>query len=740
MHINYRVFIITGILMLALTLFGAHDIVVDDDHGAPGFTTTGEWTLSEYSGYNGGEYHFFIGTSPLATATWTPDIPVSDFYDVYAIFLPSPNRATVVPYTIEHRDGTTEVSISQYAPNYPPVDEVHLGEFYFNEGASGSVTLSNTGSSGVYIADAIRFVTASQNPPSITQVQFNPETPEENEPINVTADITSHSGLSEVKVIYDVQPSGITGEVTAYDDGEHGDGTAGNNIYGAFIPGQPSNSTLTFYFSATDILNQTTTSDPITIGIEKAEYRVIWVDSWDWPGSKSFLTPQDADELVQTCRENNINTIMIQVTKIGDAAFDSNINPRATNIPDPDFDPLRYLLDIAHDTSNGKKYIQIHAWFVMQRIDTVSENMRSHPDHILNRHPEYVMLDRNGNDAGGGRIYMDPGHPGAVEYNIDVILDCMENYEIDGVNLDYIRYPEASGDWGYNPTSIDRFNAAFGKTGTPATNDPDWSAWRRLQVTNQVKKIYVRMMQLNPDVILTADTINWGSNYTEATYPSSSAYNGVYQDWRGWLREGIIDYNALMNYSPLHTPARYEGWTNFSLANDSIRGSIIGIGAYLHTNVQGSMDQLLYARDQGATGLNIYDWYSEVNVNNQGETRSDFYRELKDQVFTSWVYPPEPEWKKNPTKSVIEGTITMDGTPVDYCRITLNDDPETTVFSDGMGWYGILEVPPGSHQLTFIKDETEKSLWIDISGAGQIITVDTDLNSTYISDWMRFTD
>ena len=145
------------------------------------------------------------------------------------------------------------------------------------------------------------------------------------------------------------------------------------------------------------------------------EYRCIWIDSWN----TGILTEAQCDELIQTCRDNNINTIIPEIRKVGDAYYDSNLEPRATNISPPSFDPLGYLCQIAHDTSGGKKYIEVHAWFVAQRIST-SLNL---PDgHVLDEHWEYVMRDSSGDT--GTTLYLDPGHPGSVDHNVAVILDC----------------------------------------------------------------------------------------------------------------------------------------------------------------------------------------------------------------------------------------------------------------------------------------------------------------------------
>lgn len=442
------------------------------------------------------------------------------------------------------------------------------------------------------------------------------------------------------------------------------------------------------------------------------EYRSIWIDSW----SAGILTEAQCDDLIQTCRDNNINTIMPEIRKVGDAYYYSNFEPRATNISPPSFDPLGYLCDIAHDTSGGKKYIEVHAWFVAQRIST----SLSLPDgHVLSEHWEYVMTDSDGNTS--TTLYLDPGHPGSVDHNVAVILDCLSNYDIDGINLDYIRYP--GSDWGYNPVSVARFNAFYGKSGQPSLSDPDWSDWRRECITLQVKKIYVKSLMIDPSVVLTADTVAWGWSWDD--FESSAAYTSVFQDWVGWLQAGIIDYNALMAYTT--DEDFHEGWCHVSLDNDDKRGSILSTGAYKQYAVQDAVDQLLDIRSWDAAGLNIYDWGSEVNANIYGETREDFYRELKAQVYPEWLDPPVHEWKVRPTTGIFEGNLTDASLPIDHGTVEIEGDPSTRVYTDGSGWYAIMEVAPGPHLLRFsMPGYLDILVGADMPAAGDIVTVNAD--------------
>ncbi|MGB9692080.1 MAG: family 10 glycosylhydrolase [Candidatus Sumerlaeaceae bacterium] len=700
----------------------AQDIVVNDDDGAPGFVKVGTWYQSSTSGYIG-TYQYMLSTDPPSYCVWTPNLPQAGFYEVRAAFRSSTNRTTDAPMTITYAGGTTTVvHLNQYGANQ--VVQVLLGTWYFDAGTAGSVRMDNTGASGAFIADCIIWHRVSAGPLTIANLQRTSSKPTAQDSVTVTATVSSDFPVTSVSLTYNVTPPGTQATVQAYDDGSHGDGASGDTVYGAQIPPQPVGSTVTYFMAALDSSNATTVSQTQSYLISTTgpvEYRCIWADSWN----ASFLDPTQAQDFVNTCRANNINTIIPEVRKIGDAYYNSSIEPRATNISGgPTFDPLGYLIELAHDTSGGKKPLQVHAWFVMHRI---SKGETLNTSHVLVQHPEYEMLKSDGSIDATNR-FVDPGHPGTVEWNLAVILDCLAKYDIDGINLDYIRYPETTGSWGYNPVSVARFNAVYGKSGTPSASDPDWANWRRECVSLEVKKIYVKAWKMKPHVVLTACTVNWGSNYTAATWPTSSAYASVFQDWVGWLKNHYLDYNALMNYATDN--ARFQGWTNWSLANDSGRGSIIGVGAYLQTSVSNSMAQLLYARQQGAAGLNIYDWGSEVQSTNPSQTRTEFYNALKSQVYPTWVDPPVPEWKFYPTTGIFEGTVVDAGTnqPVDHAQVMIDGVSSTATVTDGMGWFALLDVPPGTHTLRIEKNGYKTMLVpASIPSAGSIVTLDLSL-------------
>ncbi|CAN5227385.1 hypothetical protein BH09SUM1_BH09SUM1_11530 [soil metagenome] len=261
-----------GVLALGLALacgaanLRAADIYVDNDDGAPGYTDNGNFRSSSNTtaGYNGGGYRFSAGGTTASTATWTPTIPTDGYYAVYAIFRRSADRPLAAPYTVNHADGSNTTNIDQTGDFSGDLGEELLGVFRFTAGTTGTVTLSNTTTTGVnFIADTIRFV--SLTGPEITDVHTVPLYPQASQSFDIAARIGGLGAVQSASVSFSASPSGQTGSVDAFDDGLHNDGAAGDGVFGATVGAFPDAETVSCTFHATDEFSITTDATPFVV-------------------------------------------------------------------------------------------------------------------------------------------------------------------------------------------------------------------------------------------------------------------------------------------------------------------------------------------------------------------------------------------------------------------------------------------------------------------------------------------
>jgi hypothetical protein len=148
------------------------DVVIVDNQDAGRFATTGTWVESyaadEFAGSS------VVSTGSGAAATWTPDLPGTGAYDVYAWWSGQCgqgcyDRDSQATYTIAHADGTASVDVDQDTGSG---QWVFLGAYQFESGTSAAVTLTHDADDGQPTsADAVKFVRVAGLPEEVISAE-----------------------------------------------------------------------------------------------------------------------------------------------------------------------------------------------------------------------------------------------------------------------------------------------------------------------------------------------------------------------------------------------------------------------------------------------------------------------------------------------------------------------------------------------------------------------------------------
>lgn len=444
---------------------------------------------------------------------------------------------------------------------------------------------------------------------------------------------------------------------------------------------------------------------------DQREFRAFWVDAFH----DGIKTPEQVDKLIADAQRANVNALIVQVRRRGDAYFNRALEPRTEDPAlQPGFDALQYLIDKAHSASPR---IEVHAWLATLPIWNSATPPQS-PGHVFNRHGpsaagrDYWLMTRvDGAERSGNDYVLDPGHPDAVEYTVEQYLNVVREYDVDGIHLDLVRYMGV--DWGYNPTSLERYRAETGAVGTPDPQDEQWKQWRREQVTNLMRQVYLRSIAIRPDIKVSVAVIAWGEGPTsEEEYRRSAPMQQVMQDWNAWLSEGIIDMVIPMNYDREHDPNQklwYDQWIAWEKDHQYERQIAIGPGAYLNS-VSGTLSQIRRAQAPSpngnrAAGVSIY---SYAETNKDGISNDQFYASLSgsnpygDPAFPEWVDVPDMPWKSDPQRGFLMGKVKKaSGDPAGGVKVKLRGPKgvlrETR--TDGNGFFGFADLLPGSYVL-----------------------------------------
>lgn len=447
------------------------------------------------------------------------------------------------------------------------------------------------------------------------------------------------------------------------------------------------------------------------------QWRSYWVDAFN-PG---IYDPAQVGQLVEDAKAVGANALIVQTVRRYDCFCNDAQYPRtdAAVAPAP-YDPLEAIIDEAHAAG-----IEVHAWVNVSTLWN-SATAPTSPEHVYNAHglaasgaDRWLNKRHDGVEKVGNNTFIDPANPDAVEYIVDGIRSIQERYDVDGINLDYIRYPdynvtgggEFTNDWGYSDVSLARFHAATGRTDVPEPADEEFSHWRREQITNLVRKIYVTMHETDRTDRLSINGITYAygpSHY--GSWEQARPYANVMQDWHGWAREGIVDTVTAMNYKREWRDDQAEmfaTWNDFiaQTQRESGRDMVSGPALYLN-DIDSSVQQ---AREVTELGLG-WSGYSYANVSIDATAATDpavkvaereaVARALRAEVFTGEARVPEMEWKTRPTDGILAGQVLIDGRVADQVALTITGPGGSrTVRTDGDGWFAALKLVPGRYKV-----------------------------------------
>ncbi|MXV60492.1 family 10 glycosylhydrolase [Natronorubrum sp. JWXQ-INN-674] len=484
------------------------------------------------------------------------------------------------------------------------------------------------------------------------------------------------------------------------------------------------------------------------------ELRAFWVDGFN----EGIYNEDEVADLVAAAAESNHNAIIAQVVRRGDCFCNDALPPRTDAPIADDFDPLESLVATAHEAD-----LEVHAWMNVNTMWNQAEPPEA-DDHPFNTHgpgteDPWHSIREDGEEHFADNYFFDPGHPGVADYLVDSACSLVDNYDIDGVNLDYVRYPDhnleiGSSSWGYNETALERFQNETGRDDVPDADDEEWSQWRRDQVTNLVRRIYLETAELDPEICLSANTITYGFGpEQQGGWESSRTYAEVLQDWRAWMEEGIIDLNVPMNYKRDWDDDQadmYRQWNEFIADHQYDRHAVVGSAIYLN-DVSDTVDQIRAALAETDAGNRTVGWvgysYATPDLKTfEGERGADESRDaLADAVtadspdgeapvFAESASVPERTWKTRPETGHVGGTVSVrDGDPVTGLEVTVKQRNETvaTTTTTGNGWFGVVDLSPGRYRVELPASETRgrrvKHVTVD---AGAVADLEFTLQGT----------
>jgi uncharacterized lipoprotein YddW (UPF0748 family) len=256
-----------------------------------------------------------------------------------------------------------------------------------------------------------------------------------------------------------------------------------------------------------------------------------------------------------------------------------------------DWDPLRVLVE----ETEGME-LSVHAWCCV-----FPEGGHS---ALLNAHPELAAETGEEWDLGEPQFrWACPNRPEVRAYEASIYREILDNYPVEGVHLDYIRFSRGLCFCQYcrdsyrEATGGDLSSLGFFGWNNPHAHNMDrWIEWRCGIITRFVRRI--REMSGEAERELSAAVFHY--------YPGGLLDIG--QDWERWVREDLLDHVFPMNYN-LSTRIAAK-WTrnNVATLEDAPEGCRLWEGLHRHASMSTPqfIDQVRAVRDAGVEGVTIF--------------------------------------------------------------------------------------------------------------------------------------
>ena len=253
---------------------------------------------------------------------------------------------------------------------------------------------------------------------------------------------------------------------------------------------------------------------------------------------------QKIDELIDFSKKAGIDTLFVQVYRANRSWFPSKSSD--SSLYDEAFqkigeDPLALLIRQAHASN-----IHVHAWMNLLSLsgNESAPLLKKYGPSILtrNREPKKELSDYKIDN----QYFLEPGDARVRKELSGIVDQLLKRYpQLDGLQFDYIRYPDAHPFYGYSQENIRRFLKEKGVKAI-REEDPVWKDWKRAQVTSLLESLVLQVRTLRPKIQVS----------TTGCLPYARAYQEALQDWPSWLDRGLINFVTVMDYSA--DPSEFE--------------------------------------------------------------------------------------------------------------------------------------------------------------------------------------
>ncbi len=331
--------------------------------------------------------------------------------------------------------------------------------------------------------------------------------------------------------------------------------------------------------------------------------RAVWYRSTE-------KSDAEVEATIKKIKSLNVNSLYLETWYEG-YCIGNKVEIEGINVTrDTDFDVLESFIRIGHE--NG---IEVHAWVHNFFVGFYYKDGRNYHNPVFaeERFKDKYLLDRGGNENfyytanGNYWFFLNPNDRECRDLILNVYEELITNYDLDGLHLDYIRYPELNMvdggpyDFGYNQDIIDGFAKKTGIKTDPrklvegSADHQKWVQYRCDIITSFVGEVYDLVNKLDKDLWLSG-----------ATYPDIALFKQtIFQDVVTFAEKGYFDELYSMSYG-VDNAYVLETVNGYLEVTKDRMFYTAGLAAFLETTKENFAYQLTEVDIAGADGVAVF--------------------------------------------------------------------------------------------------------------------------------------
>lgn len=343
--------------------------------------------------------------------------------------------------------------------------------------------------------------------------------------------------------------------------------------------------------------------------VTPTEIRGVWLTN---VASGVLFAPWGVNRALHQLSELNFNTVYPVVWNRGTTFYPSAVSGQVTGISQ---EPLLKLMRLGGDVLNeiieasDREGLRVIPWFEYGLMAPASSE-------LAKRHPDWLARTREGsakentssklpqlfrNPSLNRPVWLNPLHPQVQKFILDLILEVVLKYDIDGIQLDdHFGMPV---EFGYDPLTVQLYQQEHnGKRPPKNYKNAKWMRWRADKITDFMEQIVRAVKEAKPDCLVSVS-------------PNSQqySYQKYLQDWLAWVEKGLADELILQVYRD--DPSSFEAELDRSAGLLARRKIPVGIGLLSGTvlkpvDMARLQKQVLKARDRHFDGVSFFYWES----------------------------------------------------------------------------------------------------------------------------------